>query len=237
MSPIPDENQDNPSDYDPDKDPEELETPDIIPPVGDESSSEGEDDSDMEAEGANDGYMPLPQEPEEDGGGGDSVMPPLPQSVEASIHSDESMTEVRGAGVDISESVAQGNVHPAFMANYPDNKVPVHLQMPDRPRDSKQEALWNQPRQENERLQLDSAQVSKVKSAMAGFKLPTANIPDWARQVSEDQWKQQLFSRLGPAQNTSSITPSDSSGSATGPPQKSDSPADGDSAGNVQENQ
>lgn len=130
MSPIPDESKENPSDYDPDKESTELETPDIIPPVGGESSSDEADDSDMDEGGANDGYMLLPQEPDDGGGGeGDNVVAPIPPSVEASIMSDESMTEVRGAGVDISSAVAQGNVHPAFMAGFSDNKVPVHLQV------------------------------------------------------------------------------------------------------------
>lgn len=205
MSPVPDENQNNPSDYDPDKDCEELQTPDIVPPIGETSSSDEADDSETEEDGANGGYMLLPQEPD-DGGGGESTVPPLPPSVEASILSDESMTEVRGAGVDMSAAVAQGNIHPAFMGRFPDNKVPVHLQVPDRPRENKEEKLWNQPRLEADRLQLDTAQVSKIKSAMAGFRLPPASIPDWAQKISEDQWKQQLLTCLGTTSVTTSFT-------------------------------
>ena len=40
------------------------------------------------------------------------------------------------------------------------------------------------------------AHLSKVKSAMAGFQLPVANIPDWAQQIPEDQWKQRLVDKL-----------------------------------------
>lgn len=196
MSPIPDDNQHTGSDYDPSQEQDELETPDIIPPVASASSSDEENNSDME-EDENNGYMLLPQEPDDDGGGDGGWMgPPSPQSVDAAILSQESLTEVRGAGVDISASVAQGNVHPAFMANFADNKVPVHLQLPDHPRSSKQGVLWNQTQCETNRLQLDLEQVTNVKSAMAGFKLPSANIPDWAHNVPEDQWKQQLIARL-----------------------------------------
>lgn len=31
---------------------------------------------------------------------------------------------------------------------------------------------------------------------MSGFQLPPANIPDWAQNIPEDQWKQQLIARL-----------------------------------------
>ena len=38
--------------------------------------------------------------------------------------------------------------------------------------------------------------VDKIRSAMAGFQLPTAHIPDWARTITEDQWREQVVNRL-----------------------------------------
>lgn len=133
MAPIPDESKDNPEDNDPDcAGSEELETPDhIIPPGPETSSDEFESDSDEDGP-ASQGYMLLPQDPEEEVGAGDTLQPPpTPPSsaLDGEILMTEPMTEVRGAGVDLSEAVARGKVHPAFAANFPDKKVPVHLQV------------------------------------------------------------------------------------------------------------
>ena len=130
MAPIPDENKDNPADR---ADSDELETPSHIIPPGHDTSSD-EEGFDSEGEGpVNDGYMLLPQDPEEEGGGGGDALQPQPfpplSALDGETLPPEPMTEVRGAGVDLSEAVAQGSVHPAFAANFPDNKVPVHLQV------------------------------------------------------------------------------------------------------------
>lgn len=39
-------------------------------------------------------------------------------------------------------------------------------------------------------------QVDTIKAAMTGFELPSKNIPDWAREITEDQWKDRLLSSL-----------------------------------------
>ena len=41
-----------------------------------------------------------------------------------------------------------------------------------------------------------SEQVEKIKSAMANVSLPKLTIPDWARVVPEEEWKNRLFARL-----------------------------------------
>ncbi|KAK7104641.1 male-enhanced antigen 1-like isoform X2 [Littorina saxatilis] len=205
MAPIPDENRDNPADTDPNH-AEELETPNhIIPPAHDSSSDDDDFDSDTEGP-AGDGYVLLPQGPEEDeeGGSGDVHHPqawPPPSALDGLPS--EPMTEMRGAGVDLTEAIAQGNVHPAFVANFEDNKVP------EIPKTMKEDVLWNQSPTTtgSQRLQLDSDHLSKVKSAMAGFQLPAANIPDWVKQVPEDQWKQRIVGKLtSPAGETNKLT-------------------------------
>lgn len=219
MGPVPKDNQTNPEDKDLPchSDSDELETPNHVVPPADDSSTDEEADSDVEGP-ANDGYVLLPQDLEEEGGGdGDETVqsqpfPPLP-TLDGDLLPAESMTEVRGTGVDVSQAVTEGNVHPAFAASFPDNKVPVHLQVPDLPKAKKDDILWNHPAPEMDRLQLDSAQLSKVKSAMAGFQLPRANIPDWARHIPEDEWKQQLVNRL--ASPVSGTTPGRVSASAS----------------------
>lgn len=37
-----------------------------------------------------------------------------------------------------------------------------------------------------------SAQVELVRRAMAGFSLPAINIPEWAKDLSEDEWQKTL---------------------------------------------
>ena len=39
-------------------------------------------------------------------------------------------------------------------------------------------------------------QADLVKSAMAGFTLPSLNIPDWAKRISDDQLKQSIVDSL-----------------------------------------
>lgn len=232
MGPVPEEHQNNPEDRDlpNDSDSEELEMPNhnIPPPI--DTSSEEDDDGDSDGEGpANDGYMLLPQDPEEEGvgDGGEEAfqsqaLPPL-SALEVGALPSESMTEVRGAGVDVTQAVAEGNVHPAFAASFPDNKVPVHLQVPALPKAKKDDVLWNHAAPEADRLQLDSAHLSKVKSAMAGFQLPKANVPEWARHISEDEWKQHLIHKL----TSPSVATTTSAGvSASGPSKLRDNAAD-----------
>lgn len=201
MAPIPDEKETNSSNRTPNhnEDDVELEMPThIIPPATDSSDDgNGDDDgADSDSEDlAHGGYMLLPQDEDDDGEEGGEVCSP-PSVLEDMSLPPEPMTEVRGAGVDVTEAVAQGIVHPAFAANFPDNRIPVHLQIPTLPLTHKDDILWNQVTPSAQRLQLDSDQMDQVKSAMASFRLPPANIPDWAKDIPEDQWRQCLVTRL-----------------------------------------
>ena len=38
--------------------------------------------------------------------------------------------------------------------------------------------------------------ADQIRSAMSGFQLPASHIPDWAKSISDDQWKEQVVNRL-----------------------------------------
>lgn len=127
MSPIPDET-DNPSRNDPNKtDTDELEMPDHLFYPAEVSSS----DDDEAAEGDNGGYVLLPQEPDNDDeeSSDETHFSGLEAARDGSEIPVELMTEMHASGIDLSQSVAQGIVHPAFIAKFPDNKVPFYLQV------------------------------------------------------------------------------------------------------------
>lgn len=45
-------------------------------------------------------------------------------------------------------------------------------------------------------IEMDDSQVAKIKDAMSGFQLPKEHIPAWASNVSEEDWKQVLASKI-----------------------------------------
>lgn len=38
--------------------------------------------------------------------------------------------------------------------------------------------------------------MDKIKSVMSGFQLPSSNIPDWAKKLSDDQWQKIVTNKL-----------------------------------------
>eukprot|EP00794_Sanderia_malayensis_P019868 gene19868-21810_t len=40
--------------------------------------------------------------------------------------------------------------------------------------------------------EMTTAKVEVIKNVMAGFNIPTNNIPDWAKVIPEDKWKEKL---------------------------------------------
>lgn len=40
---------------------------------------------------------------------------------------------------------------------------------------------------------------------MSGFQLPSSNIPDWAKNLSDDQWQKQVVDRLVKSENQQEI--------------------------------
>lgn len=44
------------------------------------------------------------------------------------------------------------------------------------------------------------AHAEVIKQAIAGFALPTSNIPEWARVVPEENWKSKLMDSIAKKQ-------------------------------------
>ncbi|XP_026752306.1 male-enhanced antigen 1 [Galleria mellonella] len=55
--------------------------------------------------------------------------------------------------------------------------------------------VWNTPHPEDS-IQMDNERAQQVMSAMANFALPQTSIPDWAKSITEEQWKQTLNDRI-----------------------------------------
>ncbi|XP_046369279.2 uncharacterized protein LOC124144078 [Haliotis rufescens] len=181
MSPVPDE--------DPDKqgieDIEDMDTPNMVMPAVMEDSEDEEDTVPQ-------GYQPLSQGPEDMNG----------NNFDEDSDDDSGMSEGEETG---GQNVAMGTgiVPSGLYPNYPEGDLPSYLQVPDLPQTDKKDMLWNQPRLASADG-MDSGQAAAVKNAMKGFELPGCSIPDWAKNVSEDKWKEQLMSRLsthGPRDN------------------------------------
>lgn len=60
--------------------------------------------------------------------------------------------------------------------------------------------VWTAPTKSVD-IEMDSNKVNEVKQAMVNFTLPPSSIPEWANNIPEEQWKQQLISRLQNLQN------------------------------------
>lgn len=50
-------------------------------------------------------------------------------------------------------------------------------------------------------IDMDADKIDQVKSMMATFTLPVTAIPEWAKTISEEQWKEQLIGRIKEMQN------------------------------------
>lgn len=55
--------------------------------------------------------------------------------------------------------------------------------------------VWSSPYNRSN-IDMDADKIDQVKSMMASFTLPTTAIPEWAKTISEDQWKEQLIGRI-----------------------------------------
>ncbi|XP_059046566.1 male-enhanced antigen 1 [Achroia grisella] len=55
--------------------------------------------------------------------------------------------------------------------------------------------VWNTPHPADS-IQMDTERAQQVMSAMANFALPQTSIPDWAKSITEEQWKQTLNDRI-----------------------------------------
>lgn len=69
------------------------------------------------------------------------------------------------------------------------------FQVPDLPKPSPGELLWNQ--QVNRDIQINEDQSEQIKKTMSAIKLPESNIPTWASDISEAEWKNKLQNLIG----------------------------------------
>jgi len=53
---------------------------------------------------------------------------------------------------------------------------------------------------QNSPFQITDTDAEVIKQAMAGFSLPTNNIPEWARVVPEENWKSKLLDSIAKKQ-------------------------------------
>ncbi|XP_050078576.1 male-enhanced antigen 1 [Anopheles maculipalpis] len=56
--------------------------------------------------------------------------------------------------------------------------------------------VWNAPRPNELNIELDSSKAAEIVNVMAGIKLPTTAVPEWARGVPEEEWKENLLQRI-----------------------------------------
>uniref|UniRef100_A0A182PMA0 Male-enhanced antigen 1 n=1 Tax=Anopheles epiroticus TaxID=199890 RepID=A0A182PMA0_9DIPT len=62
--------------------------------------------------------------------------------------------------------------------------------------------VWNAPRPDELNIELDSSKAAEIVNVMAGIKLPTTAVPEWARGVPEEEWKENLLQRIRQRQQT-----------------------------------
>ncbi|XP_071858530.1 male-enhanced antigen 1 [Bombus fervidus] len=60
--------------------------------------------------------------------------------------------------------------------------------------------VWSSPHNRSN-IDMDADKINQVKSMMASFTLPVTAIPEWAKAISEEQWKEQLIGRIKEMQN------------------------------------
>ena len=74
----------------------------------------------------------------------------------------------------------------------------LHIQGVDEDRVPSSNILFPAPVEDNdedtvsptsEQIDMNDEQAQRVREAMVGFSLPSMNIPDWARGLSDDEWK------------------------------------------------
>jgi len=181
MSPVPTCNKEDPTKSDNTDEVSSVEVPQFVVPGGsDESDDEGEDHG-------HHGYQLLPQDP----------------------------TTVDFAEVDTADTVSEPEVSPMDMF---DNVVVSSLETHDFINSGGASSMFNVP-EGNDELEercdvwrnqpnksaepMDAAHADQIRAAMAGFSLPA---PDWAKSISEEQWKAQLISKVQAEKSNSSKT-------------------------------
>ena len=55
--------------------------------------------------------------------------------------------------------------------------------------------VWREPRPQM-RIELDSSTTEQILNVMANVSLPSINIPDWAKSIPEERWKDEFVQRI-----------------------------------------
>jgi hypothetical protein len=76
-------------------------------------------------------------------------------------------------------------VHPTQMLSYPNSDVDETRQLRSASTHSTRNSIF-----------MDQELIEKIRTAMAGFTLPSCCHPDWANVVLEAEWKAQLVSQI-----------------------------------------
>ena len=60
------------------------------------------------------------------------------------------------------------------------------------------EAVFTQPRASNsgDSISMDNDRVEQIRSAMSAFQLPPSAIPNWASELSDEEWRKMLSEKL-----------------------------------------
>lgn len=66
--------------------------------------------------------------------------------------------------------------------------------------------VWSAPRPTELNIELDTTKTEQILSAMAAILLPTSAIPDWAQNVPEEKWKEDLLVKIRGKQETKTTT-------------------------------
>ncbi|KAL5279345.1 hypothetical protein ACFFRR_003747 [Megaselia abdita] len=56
--------------------------------------------------------------------------------------------------------------------------------------------IWGQPRPKELEIPLDTNKTEQILTAMSTIKLPNAAIPNWAKDIPEESWKNDLLQRI-----------------------------------------
>lgn len=202
MPPIPDDSQHQ-------KPPNELDDEIESDQIQDQANILGSDsEEDQDEVGESLGYSLLPQEPEDGGGDisvesaleiSDNTVSTLPIEIvddgedggtatsADNIEQDESIDNAIRGIIDQESNEALSGCGPSSSI-FDENSTPEARATA---------ALWNVNQQVAQKsIDLSADKCAKITNAMAGFKLPLANQPEWARHISDEQLKVELKSRM-----------------------------------------
>ncbi|XP_069117732.1 clumping factor B-like [Argopecten irradians] len=155
----------------------------VIDDANSESESEGEDGESYY------GYQMLPQEPEDI----PSDMNSEDQSESSQGSESSAVTGAEGSTADCDKDNSDEHLNKldhAVLHQTAGGQAAGYMKLPDLPKPESKELLWNKQRPST--MQMELGQAEKVKAAMSSIHLPAINIPDWAKNISEEDWHNKL---------------------------------------------